>query len=185
MGEGLARVHRSRAEPGFGWARDNWIGTLAQANPARRSWGVFWRDARLAPQLEISRGAGRLRDDRFDRLLELVPSALAHVRTPELIHGDLWGGNAYTSESGDAVLVDPAVYRGDGEVDLAMTELFGGFSEDFYGAYRAARPVSDEYRAYARDLYQLYYLVVHVNLFGTSYEAPALAAAEAVLAALG
>lgn len=198
LGRGLATIHRSdvprppapRFEPAaaggpVGWSRDNWIGSLPQANPVTESWGAFWRDARLSPQLGAARARGRLHDEIFDRLLEAVPGALATVGTPALIHGDLWSGNAYTSSEGTPVLVDPAVYLGDGEVDLAMSELFGGFDRDFYHAYDAERSITPEYHAFKRDLYQLYYLLVHVNLFGASYEAGARRAAEGALAGLG
>lgn len=200
LGRGLAAIHRSeapsnpsatpqqRAAAGrgrFGWSRDNWIGSLPQQNPLTASWGAFWRDARLAPQLDAARTHGRLRGAVFDRLLDAVPGALASVTTSSLIHGDLWSGNAYTSSSGTPVLVDPAVYRGDGEVDLAMSELFGGFDRDFYQAYEEEQPVTPEYRAFKCDLYQLYYLLVHVNIFGASYEAGARRAAEAALAGMG
>ena len=185
MGEGLARIHASGRAAAFGWSRDNWIGSLPQRNTESASWGTFWRDARLGPQLETARRGGRLTDQRFDRLLDAVPEALADVSGPELLHGDLWSGNAFTSEQGRPVLVDPAVYRGDGEVDLAMSELFGGFGGEFYDAYHALRPISPAYRAYKRDLYQLYYLLVHVNLFGASYEAGARRAADAVLRGMG
>ena len=181
---GLARLHLGGGQASFGWGRDNWIGSLPQANPDTASWGVFWRDARLRPQIEMARGGGRLRDERLDRVLEETAAALADVKRPELLHGDLWSGNTFTSRAGRPVLVDPAVYRGDGEVDLAMSELFGGFSEDFYAAYASVRRISHEYAAYRRDLYQLYYLLVHVNLFGSSYEAGTLDAAARVLRAV-
>lgn len=184
LGEGLARLHRSSPEHEFGWSRDNWIGSLPQANPREESWGTFWRDARLRPQLERARRNGRLRDPILDRLIEVTPEALGHVARPELLHGDLWRGNTLTSETGEPALIDPAVFRGDGEVDLAMTELFGGFGAGFYEAYDAVRPITPEYRAFGRDLYQLYYLLVHVNLFGAAYEPGTLGAAERVLAAL-
>lgn len=197
LGRGLAAIHRSGAssdpsasrEPAaargrFGWSRDNWIGSLPQQNPPTASWGAFWRDARLFPQLEACRVHGRLRDEIFDRVVDAVPDALASVTASALIHGDLWSGNAYTSSEGMPVLVDPAVYRGDGEVDLAMSELFGGFDRAFYRAYEAEQPVTAEYRAFKRDLYQLYYLLVHVNLFGASYEAGARKAAGGALAGM-
>jgi len=183
LGAAVAALHSTRVDPSFGWGRDNWIGLLPQPNRERPGWGAFWREARLAPQLDRARDAGLLRDTSLDEVLELTDSALTHVRTPSLLHGDLWHGNAYTAMSGEPVLVDPAVYRGDPEVDLAMSELFGGFSPGFYGAYRAVRPPGPAYDAYLRDLYQLYYLLVHVNLFGAGYEAATLAAARRVLAA--
>lgn len=168
----------------FGWPRDNWIGSLPQANPLTDDWGEFWRDRRIAPQLARARRLGHLKDAALDRVLDVLPGALADVTLPELVHGDLWGGNWLRDARGEPVLIDPAVYRGHGEVDLAMSELFGGFPRAFYDAYHEVRRRSREYAAYRRDLYQLYYLLVHVNLFGSSYEAGARRAAERVLAAL-
>lgn len=120
----------------------------------------------------------------MDRLLGAITLALDDVDTPALVHGDLWSGNAFADPSGRPVLIDPAVYLGDGEVDLAMTELFGGFGTRFYDAYHDVRSISEAYHAYRRDLYQLYYLLVHVNLFGGAYVAGSLRAAERVLGAL-
>lgn len=203
LGRGLAQLHGAdargvralfgppgpmHAPPAFGWHRDNWIGSLPQRNAPTSSWSVFWRDCRVLPQLERARRRGhfstRAADELFDRVLTLVPAALADVAEPQLVHGDLWGGNWFAGPSGEPVLVDPAVYLGHGEVDLAMSELFGGFGTAFYAAYRDARPVPGAYEACRRDLYQLYYLLVHVNLFGTSYEASTLRAARRVAAAL-
>ena len=118
--------------------------------------------------------------------MTILDTALADVdRGPaHLLHGDLWGGNVFPGPSGDPVLIDPAVYRGHGEVDLAMTELFGGFGEDFYRAYDEEAGISPEYGAFRRDLYQLYYLLVHVNLFGAQYESRTVASARRVVAAL-
>ena len=185
LGEAMARIHTSAEATCFGWTRDNWIGSLPQLNPERVDWGGFWRDARLGPQLRHARRAGRLEDPIFDRVLEATPEALSGVGRAELVHGDLWSGNAFSTPQGRPVLVDPAVHFGDGEVDLAMSELFGGFGEAFYDAYDTARPVSAEYRAFKRDLYQLYYLLVHVNLFGAAYEDGARRAARAALRGLG
>jgi fructosamine-3-kinase len=103
---------------------------------------------------------------------------------PHLLHGDLWGGNAYADADGSPVLIDPAVYRGHGEVDLAMTELFGGFGTRFYEAYDEVETISDAYRCYRRDLYQLYYLLVHVNLFGRQYARRTASAAARVVSDL-
>lgn len=189
LGEGLARLHGS-ALPGarFGWQRPNWIGSLPQSNRTTASWASFWRDQRLLPQLRRAREAGAFGGERakvLDRVIELTSVALddADGATPHLLHGDLWHGNTFPGPDGEPVLIDPAVYRGHGEVDLAMTELFGGFGPAFYEAYAAARPIGAAYREYRRDLYQLYYLLVHVNLFGTQYEARTLAAAGRVAAA--
>jgi len=185
LGAGLAEMHARDAAPNFGWERDNWIGSLDQPNDPAESWGEFWRDRRIEPQLSLARSRGLARDVAFDFLLERIPGALEDVAVPELVHGDLWGGNWFADERGRPVLIDPAVYRGHGEVDLAMSELFGGFGPSFYDAYEQARPLSGAYTAYRRDLYQLYYLLVHVNLFGHAYEPGSLAAARRVLAELG
>jgi len=184
LGRMVAALHAGATSTSFGWPRDNWIGSLPQTNTQLESWGDFWRDHRIAPQLERARRHGRLRDAVLDRVLDIIPRALADVERSELVHGDLWGGNWLTGASGDPWLIDPAVYFGHGEVDLAMSELFGGFDRAFYRAYDETHGRSSAYAAYRRDLYQLYYLLVHVNLFGSSYEAGARQAAEKVLAAL-
>jgi len=184
LGRMVALLHAGARSVSFGWPRDNWIGSLPQTNTPSESWGDFWRDRRIAPQLERARRQGCLRDASFDRVLDLIPRALADVERPDLVHGDLWGGNWLTAASGEPWLIDPAVYFGHGEVDLAMSELFGGFDRAFYRAYEEAHGCSSAHAAYRRDLYQLYYLLVHVNLFGASYEAGARRAAEKVVAAL-
>jgi fructosamine-3-kinase len=192
LGRGLALLHELQGrtdEPdarGYGWQHDNWIGSLPQSNRRHHSWADFWSAERIRPQLERARLEGLCRATDFDRLVDVIPTALGDDSPrPSLLHGDLWSGNVYATEGGRPVMIDPAAYRGDGEVDLAMTELFGGFDERFYRAYREVRPASHGYSAWRRDLYQLYYLLVHVNLFGRSYEAGACSAARRVVAELG
>jgi len=189
LAEGLGRIHAVDPGFGFGWDRDNWIGTLPQPNEPCESWGAFWRDRRLTPQLERARERGFLARGAdaalVDRVLDVTEGGLADVTTPELVHGDLWSGNVYTDPEGKPVLIDPAVHAGHGEVDLAMSELFGGFGPGFYLAYDETRGITAAYRAYRRALYQLYFLLVHVNLFGGSYVAGALGAARDVVAELG
>ena len=190
LGRGLAALHRSPGRAGaFGWPRANWIGSLPQSNRSSASWSSFWRDERIVPQLRHAADAGAFAShDRelLDRSVDLIPRALEDVEDgpPHLLHGDLWGGNAYPATDGAPVIIDPAVYRGHGEVDLAMTELFGGFTPRFYAAYDEASPISDAYRDYRRDLYQLYYLLVHVNLFGRAYARRAASAAARVVSRL-
>jgi fructosamine-3-kinase len=186
LGRGLAALHRSSG-PRWGWDEDNWIGSLPQPNPPSDSWPAFWRDARLGPQLARARAEGHLigasgRD--LDRVLDRVEVALAPVAAerPSLLHGDLWGGNAHAGPDGRPVLVDPASYHGHREVDLAMSELFGGFPAELLPAYREAWPLADGYPTVRRPLYQLYYLLVHVNLFGAGYVEGTLRAARGVLA---
>lgn len=191
LGRGLARLHASApAGAQFGWGRSNWIGSLPQDNQPATSWAEFWRDRRLAPQLRRARdqqGVGAASVASVERAIALTSKGLEDVDhgPPHLLHGDLWGGNAFSGPGGDPVLIDPAVYLGHGEVDLAMTELFGGFGEEFYQGYAEEATVTTGYRAYRRDLYQLYYLLVHVSLFGPQYEARTRAAAERAAAALG
>lgn len=126
------------------------------------------------PQLALARRAGRLpaTEAEWARLLDHLPKLLAAAEDdgPSLLHGDLWSGNAMATADGPA-LIDPAVYRGHREADLAMTELFGGFDARFHVAYREAWPLLPGYAEERRAVYQLYYLLVHVNLFGGGYVA--------------
>jgi fructosamine-3-kinase len=193
LGEGLADLHNSTtAEQGpidqtlFGWHRDNFIGSLPQRNDPCGDWTTFWRAYRLEPQLRMARdgghfkgGRGRILDELLSRLDEVMIGA--GNGGAALLHGDLWSGNFYAGPSGEPVLIDPAVYRGAGEVDLAMMELFGSFPREFREGYRRKRELPAEYDAFRRDLYQLYYLLVHVNLFGGGYVSGSLAAAEKAL----
>lgn len=178
LGRGLAELHRPRPGP-YGWERDNYIGSLPQKNGLHDGWPDFWRQERLAPQLERARATGHFRgaDGMWDRLLDGLDSFLegAEADGASLVHGDLWSGNVYPDTGGRPVLIDPAVYRGHREVDLAMAELFGGFPAEFYRAYASAWPLGDGYERVRRHVYQLYPLLVHVNLFGAGYEAGALA----------
>lgn len=170
LGTKLAQLHRTMAER-FGWQRDNTIGTTSQENSWADDWATFFRDRRIAPQLALAarNGGDRPLQRAGERLLEVIPQLLAgHEPSPSLLHGDLWSGNAARLVSGEPVVFDPAVYFGDGETDLAMTELFGGFSSDFYAAYRAASPIDAGYPV-RRTLYNLYHVLNHFNLFGGGY----------------
>lgn len=171
LGRGLAALHRA-AGGGWGWERPNFIGSLPQANESAETWAGFWRARRLEPQLRLAADSGRLPGSRaewerlFARLDDLV--GVGDEEGPSLLHGDLWSGNV-VSASGEPAIVDPAVYRGHREVDLAMAELFGGFDARFHAAYREAWPLAPGYERERRSVYQLYYLLVHVNLFGGAY----------------
>jgi len=186
LGRALAALHRSTA-PRFGWNRDNTIGTTPQANAWHDDWAAFFRDRRLAPQLALAARHGHrgaLQRDG-ERLLALLPALLAgHRPAPSLLHGDLWSGNAARLATGAPVVFDPAVYCGDREADLAMTELFGGFGADFHAAYREAWPLEPGY-ATRRTLYNLYHVLNHLNLFGGSYGAEAEAMIGRLLAEVG
>ena len=172
LGEALAALHEARDGP-YGWHRSNYIGSLRQANTTMHDWPAFWWAMRLEPQLALAKDSGRLPglDRHWVALESKLPALLAGAEEDgcSLLHGDLWSGNVYPGPDGGPVLVDPAVYRGHLEVDLAMTELFGGFPEAFYTAYEDRRPLTDGYRDARLHVYQLYPLLVHVNLFGGSY----------------
>ena len=170
LGTALAQLHRTTTGR-FGWRRDNTIGTTPQHNGWSEDWAVFFRDRRIAPQLELSarNGCDRAVQREGERLLAVIPRLLArHEPAPSLLHGDLWSGNAARVASGEPVIYDPAVYFGDREADLAMTELFGGFGSDFHAAYHAAWPVDAGYSV-RRTLYNLYHVLNHFNLFGGGY----------------
>jgi len=128
----------------------------------------------------FSGAEGPALDSLLDRLAAVLDGA--GEMGPALLHGDLWSGNYYPGPQGEPVLIDPAAYRGTGEVDLAMMELFGSLPRGFLEGYESRRPLARAYGAFRRDLYQLYYLLVHVNLFGAGYIRGSLAAAERVLA---
>lgn len=169
FGESLARLH-SAPSPlgGYGWARDNYLGRAPQPNPVASDWPAFYAEARLGAIREHVRGLGRWQrawDERFDRLLASLPARLPRRPPPALVHGDLWGGNALALADGRFALIDPAVYVGHAEVDLAMTELFGGFPEPFYTGYWGVVPRAPGYEG-RRDLYQLYHLTMHLVVSG-------------------
>jgi fructosamine-3-kinase len=159
LGRMLATLHRAEGSH-FGWARDNYIGSTPQPNGAHENWAQFWRERRLEPQLALAKRKG------YDIDAGNVTALLdGHAPAPSLLHGDLWSGNASFLAGGAPVLFDPAVYYGDREADLAMTELFGGFSREFYSAY-GVLPAGYETR---KHLYNLYHLLNHLNLFGGGY----------------
>ena len=185
LGTGLAELHRITRDV-YGWDIDNTIGSTPQENGWLDDWVDFWRDRRLGFQLKLARrhGAGRALLDKGEQLLEVFPALFADY-TPQasLLHGDLWSGNyAFTAE-GEPAIFDPAVYYGDREADLAMTELFGGFGQDFYAAYNDAWPVNSGYEV-RKTLYNLYHILNHYNLFGGGYGSQALRMTESLLSEL-
>jgi protein-ribulosamine 3-kinase len=182
LGRGLARLHSHRGD-GFGWQRNNFIGLTPQSNARHASWPEFWQRERLVPQLELAAQNGyRGELQSLGRgVVDAVPQILAgHAPAPSLLHGDLWSGNAGFLDDGTPVAFDPAVYYGDAETDLAMTELFGGFPGSFYEGYRAVRPIDEGYRV-RRVLYNLYHVLNHLNLFGEGYRAQAEGTMERLL----
>jgi fructosamine-3-kinase len=175
FGRGLAGLHRAGA-PAFGWGRDNFIGPLPQRNhPVPSGWPEFYVERRLIPMAEAAVAAGTL-DGRFLRDLERLRARLADLagppEPPARLHGDLWGGNAILAAEGGPVVLDPAVYGGHREVDVAMMRLFGGFPAAAFAAYHEAFPLPPGHDDRV-DLWQLYPLLVHVVLFGGGYAGPA------------
>jgi len=171
LGRGLAALHQA-TPGGFGLDHDNFIGRLPQSNQAAApGWAAFYRERRLEPQLEQAAGllpAGVRRD--FDRLFARLDDLVGPQEPPARLHGDLWGGNLMCDGEGAPCLIDPAVYGGHREMDLAMMRLFGGFRGAAFAAYAEAYPLAPGH-ADRVPLYQLYPLLVHVNLFGGSYVA--------------
>lgn len=175
LGEQLAGLHQRSAEQNqpFGFATDNFIGVLPQANlPRETSWPAFYRNARLLPQIARAKTLGRVPPER-ERLLDLVVERLETLLgdlPPEtsLLHGDLWAGNLLCLPGGVPGLVDPAVYYGPREMEIAFAELFGGFPGGWIDHYRQAWPLPPGYEA-RRPLHQLYPLLVHLNHFGEGY----------------
>lgn len=172
LGRGLARLHRFGAA-GFGLDHDNFIGSLPQRNQAHDSWAEFFWSERLEPQLARAvasgRATARMRQG-FERLSAELAQLVGPSEPPSRLHGDLWSGNLHSDEAGAPCLIDPAVYGGHREMDLAMMRLFGGFGEAVFGAYREEWPLAPGHDERAA-LYQLYPLMVHVNLFGGGYVA--------------
>ncbi len=170
LGSALAAQHAIPQES-FGWGRDNFIGASHQVNGRGDDWLEFWRAKRLHAQLRLA-AHNRLPSRMIDRGERLVADCDAFFRTyrPEksLLHGDLWNGNAAALGDGTPVVFDPAVYVGDREADVAMTELFGGFPKEFQSAYRAAWALDDGYGV-RRDFYNLYHWLNHANLFFGDY----------------
>ena len=167
-GRQLARLHLVSGSLRFGWTQSNTIGRTPQFNNWTEDWAEFWQEQRIGIQLDMAHKRGA-RFRQGDRLLNAIPDLLAnHVPTPALVHGDLWSGNAGMTRGGEPVIFDPALYWGDREVDLAMTELFGGFSPEFYAGYTEVYPIDPGYSS-RKDLYNLYHILNHYNLLGGSY----------------
>lgn len=170
LGRGLSALHRFGASS-FGLSQGNFIGRLAQENQQRATWAEFYRAQRLEPQLRAAETAGRAPSElrrKFEQLFDKLPELVGDPEPPARLHGDLWSGNVHVDEQGAPCLIDPAVYGGHREMDLAMMRLFGGFSERVFAAYAEAFPLSAGHEGRV-PLYQLYPLLVHLNLFGGGY----------------
>ena len=178
LGRGLAQLHHIEHQH-FGFEQDNFIGRTPQKNTWANNWTDFWNTCRLQPQIHLlkNKGAPKSFINTAQKFCERLPLLLGHQPRPSLLHGDLWSGNYGICADGTPSVFDPAVYFGDRETDLAMTRLFGGFSQRFYDAYQEIWP--SEYGCQERsDIYNIYHLLNHANLFGGSYLAQAQSAMQ-------
>jgi len=185
LGEGLAAMHRVTRER-FGWETDNTIGSTLQVNTSESDWASFWRTHRLQFQLELAaqNGHGGRLQSQGEKLLDAFPALFTDYSPPaSLLHGDLWSGNYAFTRTGEPTIYDPAVYYGDRETDVAMTELFGGFGPDFYAAYQADYPLDVGYGV-RKTLYNLYHILNHLNIFGDAYRSQAYRMMDSLLAEL-
>jgi len=170
MGKELAKMHQTTGKY-FGWSRNNTIGSTPQSNQKNSNWASFWKDHRLLFQLNLALKNGyppKAYEDGL-KLAENCHLFFSNYNVkPSLLHGDLWGGNAACDSNGNPIIFDPAVYYGDRETDIAMTELFGGFSNDFYVSYNQYYALDKDYTT-RKNLYNLYHILNHFNLFGGGY----------------
>lgn len=176
FGRQLAQFHRSSINHNsingfYGFNNDNYIGTMPQQNKPMENWCDFWIDQRIKPQMKMANKLG------YAQQLTKYPSTLyrgiqnildTHYPASVMVHGDLWSGNKSFNNLGEPVIYDPAMYFGDREVDLALSELFGGFAPGFYRAYKEFWALPAGY-VQRRDVYNLYHLLNHLNSFGTAY----------------
>jgi fructosamine-3-kinase len=186
LGEQLAKQHRL-TKPMYGYKRSNYIGHTVQANLWSRDWVNFWRERRLEAQLNLAfdDDSDERFTERFTVLMALMDGFFtSYVPVASLLHGDLWGGNYASDSAGAPVVFDPATYFGDRECDLAMTRLFGGFGPEFYAAYESTWPLDVGWQQRA-ELYNLYHVLNHHNLFGGTYLAQAESMVGRLLAELG
>ncbi|MEH2068892.1 MAG: fructosamine kinase family protein [Nostoc sp.] len=179
MGRKLAAMHKASSSQGFGWKINNTIGSTPQINTWTADWVEFYTKHRLGYQFQLAKRRGG-NFPQQDKLLGAIPELLAHQVQPSLVHGDLWGGNAGCTASGEPVIFDPATYFGDREVDIAMTELFGGFPAAFYNGYNEVFPLDKGYQQ-RKTLYNLYHILNHFNLFGGGYGSQANRMIEQIL----
>lgn len=181
FGTSLAQLHRSTASV-FGLGHDNFIGSLPQSNCQHNNWPDFYIHERLLPQLNILKQRNLMQTadfQLFERLFKLLPE-LCPNEPPALTHGDLWSGNFLCTTNGQPVLIDPATSYAHREMDLAMSRLFGGFERPFYRSYEESYPLAPGFEQ-RLPVYQLYYLLVHVNLFGGGYVGQVRATLRAVV----
>jgi fructosamine-3-kinase len=179
MGRKLAAMHQTTSSQGMGWKINNTIGSTPQINTWTADWVEFYAQHRLLYQFKLARRRGGDFPQQ-EKLLAAIPQLLSHQPQPSLVHGDLWGGNAGCTVSGEPVIFDPATYFGDREVDIAMSELFGGFPADFYHGYNQVFPLDAGYEQ-RKTIYNLYHILNHFNLFGGGYASQANRMIEQIL----
>lgn len=174
FGQNLATLHQV-THHSWGFESDNYIGRLEQVNQWEQSWQDFYINHRLSKQIELGITNNMFTSKQLNQLdrLRLVWESLIPPATPSLLHGDLWNGNYIATSTGDMTVIDPAIYYGHREVDIAMTLLFGGFPEAFYSAYNEVYPIEEDFDSRV-SLYQLYPILVHANLFGGQYISQAI-----------
>ncbi|HAK46057.1 MAG TPA: fructosamine kinase, partial [Spirochaeta sp.] len=172
LGRDLARMHKAATAKEFGFFEDNFIGSIPQKNCCMTDWSGFFIENRI--DFQIERAADEQLSEGWQQLRRRVPELLAGTEeAPCLIHGDLWAGNVISGPDGGPVLIDPAVYYGHREMELGMTRLFGGFTEEFYSSYDAEFPLKPDWRE-RTNLYILYHVLNHFNMFGGGYRPQAL-----------
>ncbi len=170
LGTRLAQMHQYEASA-YGLNQSTFVGTIPQENEWCDTWTEYYRNYRLRPQMELAVQKNRLdpnRHQRLDQLITLLERWIPEKPSASLLHGDLWGGNWMAGSGGEPFLIDPSIVYGDPAFELAFTELFGGFPDPFYKAYQETSPLPDNYDE-TQPLYQLFYLLVHLNLFGETY----------------
>jgi len=172
FGRQLAEMHRQGRSEQFGFDSNNWLGSSIQLNPAMDDWNQFWIEARLIPQLKMARD-NKVSNQKLQQLGERLINRIDKIfgsspEPPSLIHGDLWSGNYFPDENGQPAIFDPACYYAHREAEFGMTKLFGGFPTAFYHAYEEAWPLTEGWESRG-ELYTLYHLLNHLNLFGGSY----------------
>jgi len=179
FGKNFAKMHKHTSD-NFGFYEDNYIGSNPQKNipteKEKKDWISFYFNNRILFQLHLADNLGNSTDELrkgISKLENKIESIIKTLEKPSLLHGDLWGGNYMVDENGSAVLIDPAVYYGNREADIGMTKLFGGFSSEFYTAYNEEFPLEDGYK-YRENIYKLYHVLNHLNLFGGGYYLQAL-----------
>ena len=172
LGKGLALLHKSSSEwsqKNFGWEKEGFIGSTKQIKGWESNWGKFFVDYRLRPQLIQAKAWGVRVDDYEDVLIYLSSYLNDHHPKISIVHGDLWSGNCGSTKNGLGSLYDPACYWADREVDISMTKLFGGFNREFYKGYEEIWPLN-KFSKDRTDIYNLYHLLNHANIFGGSYK---------------